>query len=118
MNKVSFYILSCILVLFALTGCNVEKQTDWNSNFVVYNNNLYEVTQEKSDAVDKEIGEIDKYVEHEGSYDGVFSNKFKAGSKLYTIKNKDLDEAIAVKDENGDYVVTKNTGKYDAKESN
>lgn len=52
-----------------------------------------------------------KYVENEGNYKGVFSNFVPKGTKLYKIKDINVNEAIAV-ELDGYYIEARNQGKY------
>jgi len=95
-----------------LFGCSSEA--DWNSSFVVWNGDMYEVSNEYVDEVDEEIGQVTKYSDKEGTYSGNFSNKYRKGTKLYSIKDIGTDEAIAI-EEDGKYRKGNNNGKYGKK---
>lgn len=103
-----FYVV--ILSLFAvITGCS--SSPDWNTTFVVWNGDMYEISNDYVDETDEEIGKVTKYSDMEGTYSGNFSNKYRKGTKFYSIKGIDTDEAIAI-EEDGKYRKAINSGKY------
>lgn len=99
-------------VLVVIAGCS--SRADWNSVFVVWNGYMYEVSDEYVDEIDEEIGQVTKYSDREGTYAGNFSNKYSKGTKLYSIKGINTDEAIAI-DEEGKYRKAINNGRYGEK---
>lgn len=99
-----------IIILTLLLGCNQSSQ-DWAFNFVVWNGDIYEIDESVTVDAENEIDTVEKYVEQEGNYTGVFSNFLPKGSKIYKIKEKNTDEVIAV-EVNGIYVEARNQGKY------
>ncbi|WP_010648590.1 hypothetical protein [Oceanobacillus massiliensis] len=109
--------LTILIALFSIiTGCssasNQNSSADWAYSFVVWNGNIYKVGDEYAEAVDKEIGEVTKYLDMEGTYSGNFSNKYAKGTKYFSIKDIGTDEAIAVKEQDGTYRKAINQGKY------
>ncbi|MFD1956990.1 hypothetical protein ACFSL6_23135 [Paenibacillus thailandensis] len=114
--------LMIILLMVVISACSggnnsayiedqssVTEQTQTQSSFpyplVVWNNQKYKMTTEVIDAADKEIGKIvshstDEPTETPDNY----SNYYKSGTKLWSIKQVDIKEAIAVETEPGKYV--------------
>ena len=86
-------------------GCTSSSQS-WAYQFVKWNDQIYIVTSDeiKMDDIGKEIGEVTKYSDKEGTYSGNFSNTFKEETKYYEIKNIKTDEAIAVEKEKGVFI--------------
>ena len=75
----------------------------WAYAFVVYNGNVYEVTDEvvSVSEVDGQIGEVkSKPDDQTGDYYGDASNFYEIGTPYYELKGTSKTEAIAV--ENGD----------------
>lgn len=93
-----------------LVGCK-QSSTDWAFHFVVWNEDIYEIDKSVIVDVEKEIGTVKKYIENEGNYKGVFSNFVPKGTKLYKIKDINVNEAIAV-ELDGYYIEARNQGKY------
>ncbi|MCD5323453.1 MULTISPECIES: hypothetical protein [Pontibacillus] len=77
--------------------------TSWAYPFVVWDNNLYVVTDEVVTDVGDRIGQVTRYSDME-QYGGNFSNVYKKGTNYYAIEGVSTDQAIAVKDQNGTYV--------------
>lgn len=109
--KHSFIILFIFSMLF-IVGCSSSSSADWNSNFVVWDNYMYETTEVYVSEIDKEIGHVTKYSDRERTYSGNFSNKYKKGTEYYSIKGTNTDEAIAIKEEDGRYRKAVRSGKY------
>ena len=108
MNRLIIGILT--LTLFIVAGCS--SSADWNSNFVILDGYVYEMSNEYVMEVEEEIGKVTKYSDKEGMYSGNFSNMlYKKGTKYYAIVGVNTDEAIAV-EENGKYRKAKREGKY------
>ncbi|RQW74147.1 hypothetical protein EBB45_13075 [Lysinibacillus composti] len=75
----------------------------WAYAFVVYNGNVYEVTDEvvSVSEVDEQIGEVkSKPDDQTGDYYGDASNFYEIGTKYYEIKGTSKKEAIAIEDGN------------------
>ncbi|MFC5602785.1 hypothetical protein [Sporosarcina koreensis] len=110
MRKVFYSQLVCqFLLLSVIAGCS--SSADWNSAFVVWNGYMYEVSNEYVDETDEEIGQVTTYSDRERTYSGNFSNKYSKGTKFYSIKGINTDEAIAV-EEGERYRKAINNGKY------
>ncbi|MDN4607672.1 hypothetical protein [Sporosarcina highlanderae] len=111
--KVKTFIFSiCVFSFLLVAGCS--SSADWNSSFVVWNGYLYEVSDEYVTETNDEIGRVTKYSDKEGTYSGNFSNKYKKGTKLYSIKGVHTDEAIAIEEE-GKYRKAISNGRYGEK---
>lgn len=112
--------LTIFTVLFSITtGCTSfstqKSSTDWAYSFVVWNGYIYKLSDEYVEEVTKEIGEVTKYSDMEGTYSGNFSNKYEKGTKYFSIKGISTDEAIAIKEKDGKYRKAINEGKYGEK---
>ena len=95
--------------MFLVSGCSTSA--DWNSNFVVWDGYVYEISSEHVTEVEEEIGKVTNYSDREGTYYGNFSNMYKKGTKYYAIVGVNTDEAIAV-EEYGKYRIAYREGKY------
>jgi len=98
-----------IFTLFIVAGCS--SSADWNSNFVVWDGYVYEMSKKYVTEVEEEIGKVTKYSDNEGTYTGNFSNVYKKGTKYFAIIGINTNEAIAV-EENGKYRKAYREGKY------
>ena len=107
MNR--FIIGMLALTIVIVVGCS--SSADWNSNFVVWDGYVYEMSNEYVTEIEEEIGKVTKYSDKEGTYSGNFSNMYRKGTKYYAIVGVNTDEAIAV-EENGVYRKAKKEGKY------
>lgn len=90
--------------------------TTWVYQFVVWDGYIYVISDEYVSNIDKEIGEVTNYSDME-SYGGNFSNVYPKGTKYYSILDIDTDSAIAVKDENGQYIKATREGEYAYREN-
>lgn len=97
----------CSLILFP-----VKSLASWAYTFVVWDGYVYVITNEEVNEVEKEIGHVTKYSDMEGTYSGNFSNAYPKGTKYYSIKGTSTDEALAVEEENGQYIKAKRDGEY------
>jgi hypothetical protein len=84
---------------------------DWAYSFVEYDDYIYVISGENVKDIDKEIGQVTKYSDLEGTYNGNFSNTYKKGTKYYSIKGISTETAIAV-DDNGKYIKAIREGEY------
>lgn len=80
-----------------------KSSADWAYSFVVYDGYKYRVSDEYVIEVNKEIGEVTKYSDMEGTYSGNFSNEYEKGTKYFSILGISTEEAIAVEEKNGSY---------------
>lgn len=96
-------LIFCILSIALLfTGCS--SQTSWVSNFVKYEGVFYNVTEEKVENVSEKLGEVTHYLETEGETPNLSSNEYVEGTEIYSIEGIDVEEAIAVKVEDGVFI--------------
>lgn len=84
----------------------------WVHAFVVWDDNVYVITDDRVDKAGKEIGEVTKYSSNEGTYPGNFSNEYKKGTKYHAIKGVSTKKAIAIQEKNGAYSKAVWDGKY------
>ncbi|WP_139194322.1 hypothetical protein [Bacillus sp. MUM 13] len=111
-KKASVFIL-CFAILFSLLHPK-QSFAKWAYAFVVYDGYTYVLSEESVTDIDKEIGEVTKYSDIEGTYSGNFSNEYHKGTKYYSIKGISTDQAIAVAD-HGHYKKAERRGKYEGK---
>jgi len=102
------------LIIFALMPLQAVS-ADWASSFVVYSNDIYEITDEPilPNVIEKKIGHVTHYSDEEGTYRGNFSNTFPKGTAYYSIKNTNAKVAIAIETKPDTYVKAMNKGHYD-----
>jgi hypothetical protein len=103
------------LLLTAICLCREgAAYGSWAFPFVVYDGNLYVVTEEPAaaDRIGKRIGQVTKYSDLEGTYSGNFSNRYPEGTKYYEIKGTSVREAIAVQVGNKQFVKAAYQGEY------
>jgi len=108
-----------VLIIIA-TGCGRNSSgnlfgnssASWAFQFVVLNNNTYQVTDEiiSHDKIEEKIGEVTHYSDKEGTYSNGFSNKYEKGTELYKIKGMDVNKYIAVKENDNTYKKLKKEG--------
>lgn len=94
-KSLSFILLIAIICCF-LSPSN--KFASWAYSFVVYEGDIYVISDEYVTEIDKEIGHVTKYSDKEGTYYGNFSNTYKKATKYFSIKGVSTDTAIAVED--------------------
>lgn len=102
------------ILFFVLLGSLLlpsKSFADWAHSFVVYDGYIYVISDEYVKDINKEIGQVTKYSDIEGTYYGNFSNTYKKGTKYYSIKGVKTETAIAVID-NGTYLKAIRNGKY------
>jgi len=97
-----------VLILF---GCSSSSSPDWAYNFVVWEDNIYVISDEYTENIGNVIGEVTKYSDHEAVYNENFSNYYKKGTKYYEIKDVNTTEAIAIQEEDS-YRIANLKGKY------
>ncbi|KUP23795.1 hypothetical protein AWJ19_09780 [Paenibacillus sp. DMB5] len=87
---------------------------DWANRFVVNEGKSYVISDKRVEAqeVDSMIGQVTKYSDEEGTYSGNFSNQYPKGTKYYSIKGVNINEAIAVKLDNGTFIRADYNGEY------
>ena len=108
-------IIRIILVSVILLSLSFNTvYASWAYAFVVYNKNVYVITDKKvnTELVGSEIGQVTKYSDREGTYSGNFSNEYPKGTKYYEIVGADVNELIAVEEKDGIYIEAKYHGEY------
>ncbi|WP_072580180.1 hypothetical protein [Bacillus weihaiensis] len=107
------------LLLIVGVGCSEKSSNrstaDWAFAFVVWDGFIYRVTDIYLNEIKEEIGVITHFNDLEGTYTGNFSNEYQKGTKLFSIKGIGIDEAIAIKVENGKYRQANRESKYGEK---
>ncbi|CAG9619260.1 hypothetical protein [Sutcliffiella rhizosphaerae] len=89
----------CLLLIFVFAS--PVYALDWAYSFVVWNGNVYEVTdvQISQNDLGPVIGEVKRKAnDTNGNYYGDASNTYEKGTKYFEIKEIDSLEAIAVED--------------------
>ncbi|MGM0837933.1 MAG: hypothetical protein ACQEV7_17475 [Bacillota bacterium] len=107
-KSLSFILLIAIICCFLSPSI---KFASWAYSFVVYEGDIYVISDEYLTEIDKEIGHVTKYSDKEGTYYGNFSNTYKKGTKYFSIKNVSTETAIAVEDD-GKYIKADREGEY------
>ena len=114
-------ILIVILTILIISGCsnNSNEQVEKNSNdsqiessqsfpypLVKWNNQIYRITTETIEEVESQLGEIEHYSleENEEKTEDKYSNYFQKGSKVFSIKDEDPNEMIAIEKGENEYV--------------
>ncbi len=107
---IKIVIVAVILLLIPINTAYAK----WHNYFVVYNKNLYVITERKvnPELIGSKIGKVTKYSSREGTYSGNFSNKYPKGTKYYKIIGVDVNESIAVKEKDGTFTEAKYEGEY------
>lgn len=107
-------VICLFLILLVLIPLH-SASADWASRFVVFSNDIYEITDESilPRDIDQKIGHVTRYSDHEGTYRGNFSNTFPKGTAYYSIKDKDTKEVIAIESKQNTYLKAINKGHYD-----
>ncbi|MFD5017500.1 hypothetical protein ACFWMP_01215 [Paenibacillus sp. NPDC058367] len=106
-----------IIVILAIVALMPMRSmnADWAYSFVVYSGDIYEISDDElipSNDIDKKIGQVTRYSDHEGTYSGNFSNIYPKGTPYYSIKNIDPKEIIAIKTHEAEFVKAINKGQY------
>ena len=100
----------CSIVILLFIPMNAGA-TSWVYHFVVWDGQIYKMTEEKVTSIDNEIGAVTKYSDME-QYKGNFSNTYPKGTKYFAIKGIDTEIAIAVQVDKGQYLKAINDGEY------
>lgn len=106
-----------IIVILAIVALMPMRSmnADWAYSFVVYAGDIYEISDDElisSNEIDKKIGQVTRYSDHEGTYSGNFSNIYPKGTPYYSIKDIDPKEIIAIKTHKAEFVKAINRGQY------
>ncbi|QOR67327.1 hypothetical protein IM538_04085 [Cytobacillus suaedae] len=94
-NVLTFCIVF-ILVTFSLFPSH-SIATKWVYSFVVWDGYVYVVSDEYVTEIGSEIGYVTNYSDME-ELPGNFSNKYKEGTKYYSIKGVNTGESIAIEE--------------------
>ncbi|WP_244440975.1 hypothetical protein [Neobacillus jeddahensis] len=116
-NKKNFiFAIIFVFVLMTLSGCSTDQSSaKWAYSFVVWDGYIYKVSDEYVNEVNGEIGEVTKHSDIEDTYKGNFSNEYEKGTKYYSIKGISTEEAIAIKEKDGQFRKAVRDGKYGEK---
>jgi hypothetical protein len=108
------YLLSFIVIFNVLNSSVFPNKTlaEWAYIFVVWDGFTYVVSDEIVTEVDNVVGNVTIYSSIEGTYTGNFSNAYKEGTKYYSIKGIDTNEAIAIQENDGKYKRANRKGEY------
>ena len=104
-----------ILVVLILLMISFDTAyAKWANAFVVYNKNVYVITDKKVNVelIGSKLGQVTKYSGREGTYSGNFSNVYRMGTKYYAIIGSDVNKAIAVKEKSGIFIEAQYAGEY------
>ncbi|MGG1659342.1 hypothetical protein [Brevibacillus sp. NRS-1366] len=87
---------------------------NWAYMFVVNDGKIYIVSDSQVDLkqIGSKVGEVTKYSDQESTYSGNFSNRYPKGTEYYEIIGNDLHEAIAVKENEGQFIKANFQGEY------
>ncbi|MGO4181278.1 hypothetical protein AB4Z17_08865 [Paenibacillus sp. TAF43_2] len=93
---------------------------DWAYRFVVNDGKSYIVsdTQVESAQIGAKIGKVTSYSDEEGTYSGNFSNIYPKGTEYYAIKDISINEAIAIKQDDGSFIKAAYGSEYEGKAIN
>lgn len=87
-----------IVILVIITLMPIGSiSADWAYSFVVYSGDIYEISDDElipPNEINKKIGQVTRYSDHEGTYHGNFSNTFPKGTPYYSIKNTNPKEIM------------------------
>lgn len=110
MKNIKIILLVAILLLIPFYTAYAK----WANSFVVYDKNVYIMTDKKVDSelIGSKLGQVTKYSDREGTYSGNFSNTYPKGTKYYKINDVDINESIAVKEKDGTFTEAKYDGEY------
>lgn len=100
-----------LIAMFIYLLVPTKLFAEWAYLFVVYDGYTYVISDEFTTEIDKKIGKVTKYSDRAGTYYGNFSNKYKKGTRYYSIRGTRIEEAIAV-EENGKYRVAFRKDEY------
>ena len=91
-----------------------SASASWAYMFVVNDGKTYVITEERVEPnqIGSSIGKVTKYSDSEGTYSGNFSNRYPKGTIYYEIIGVEINDAIAVKENEGVYVKATYGGEY------
>lgn len=98
------------IVLFISNTVSAE----WAYKFVVNDGKVYVITDDQvnPEHIGSKLGSVTKHSTQIGTYSGNFSNYYPEGTEYFEILNTDPNEAIAIKDEAGQYMRAEYGGEY------
>lgn len=104
---------SSLLFLLIAVYPGIAGATKWASSFVVWEGYQYTVQEEYIEKceIESEIGQVTAYSDME-TLSGNFSNKFRKGSKYFSIRGVSTEESIAVEAGSGTYARADRSGEY------
>jgi len=87
---------------------------DWAYNFVVNDGKSYIISDNRveTELIGSKIGKVTSFSDKEGTYSGNFSNHYPKGTEYYNIKGVDINEAIAIKINDGSFIKANYEGEY------
>lgn len=88
------------LLVLILIGCSSKS---WIASFVKYNDTIY-VTDEAVEQVGNKIGEVKYFLKEEMDAKDLSSNEYPVGTEIYEIEGIDVEDAIAIKNSEGEYI--------------
>lgn len=102
MKRVLLAMLAALMLLMP----TASVYASWAFGFVVYNDNVYKLTDETvpADRIGLKIGKVSMYTDVEGSYKGNYSNALPEGSEYRGIIGIDVQDAIAADTGGGQFV--------------
>jgi hypothetical protein len=109
------YLLSFIFIFIVIISSLFPNKSfaEWAYSFVVWDGYTYVMSDEYVTEVGNVIGNVTLYSSIEGTYSGNFSNAYKEGTKYYSIKDIDTNEAIAIQENDGKYKRANRKGEYE-----
>lgn len=110
MKNIKIILVTLILLIIPFNTAYAK----WAYDFVVYNKNIYVITDKKVSAelIGSMLGRVTKYSDREGTYSGNFSNIYPKGTQYYEIIGSDVNKAIAIKEKDGTLIEAKYDGEY------
>jgi hypothetical protein len=105
----NFIVSSIVILLFIIPAS--ATATSWVYPFVVWDQHIYQITDEEVTTVEKQIGKVTSYSDM-GPLAGNFSNHYPKDTKYFSIQGIDPKTAIAVENTSGNYIKAINEGKY------
>lgn len=102
-----------LIVIFLISLLLPSKilATKWTIPFVVWDEHIYEITDQYVTEIKDNIGKVTKYSDMQ-QYPGNFSNIYEKGTKYYSIKDVSTKEAIAVQEKDDKYIKAVRDGEY------
>jgi hypothetical protein len=110
------FLFSVFFAVSALVALG-SAHADWAHRFVVNDGKSYIIseTRVESAQIGDKIGKVTSYSDEEGTYSGNFSNFYPKGTEYYAIKDIDINEAIAIKADDGSFIKAAYGSEYEGK---